>query len=37
MKHSAAADQKGLIYAAKYGEIDFTVAKFDDFLIRKRG
>ena len=27
---------KGLIYAAKYGEIDFTVPKFDEFLIRKR-
>lgn len=27
---------KGLIYAAGYGQLDFTVPKFDDFLKRKR-
>lgn len=25
---------KGLIYATRYGEIDFTVPKFDEFLKR---
>ena len=27
---------KGLIYATRYGEIDFTVPKFDEFLKRMK-
>ena len=27
---------KGLIYATRYGEIDFTIPKFDEFLKRMK-